>query len=282
MLLGAQLADARDRLVSELALSPREARLETRLLAAAALKVEPVWLIAHDTDRLTPERIAAIEALLARRLAGEPIAYILGEREFYGRPFRVGPATLIPRPETEHLVEAALARAAADAPTRALDIGAGSGCVAITLKLERPLWRIASVDTSADALVVARDNGERLGAEVAWLESDLFTALAGQTFDLIVSNPPYVAAADRHLSQGDARFEPRRALVSGTDGLDAIRAIIKQAPAHLAPGGWLLLEHGYDQGEAVPALLTEAGYQEVFMARDLAGQARVSGGRRAL
>ncbi|MFA5082445.1 MAG: peptide chain release factor N(5)-glutamine methyltransferase, partial [Hydrogenophilaceae bacterium] len=151
---------------------------------------------------------------------------------------------------------------------------------AITLKLERPDWSVCALDVSTEALAVAQVNGERLGAGVEWLESDLFAALAGRTFALIVSNPPYVAAADNHLDQGDVRFEPRGALASGADGLDAIRAIVKRAPAHLAPGGWLLLEHGYDQGEAVPSLLRTAGYEEVFMDRDLAGQPRVSGGRR--
>lgn len=278
MTLAGYLAGAATRLAEALALSPREARLEARTLAAAALGVEPVWLIAHDTDIPDPGQLARLEALLGRRLAGEPVAYILGEREFYGRPFRVGPATLIPRPETEHLVEAALARGPAQA--RALDIGTGSGCIAITLKLERPDWQVTAVDLSPEALAVARGNGERLGAPVEWLASDLFAALPGRRFDLIVSNPPYVPEADPHLAEGDVRFEPVGALASGPDGLDAIRAIVKRAPAHLADGGWLLLEHGYDQGEAVPGLLREAGYGEVFMARDLAGQARVSGGRR--
>lgn len=275
--LAAYLAEASGRLLAASGLSRREIRLELRLLAAAALAVEPVWLIAHDTDVLSPDQLGALEDLVARRLVGEPVAYILGRREFYGRPFRVGPATLIPRPETEHLVEAALARGAAGA--RVLDIGTGSGCIAITLKLERPDWQVCAVDISAPALAVARDNGTQLGAEVEWLESDLFDALTGRRFDLIVGNPPYVAAADPHLSQGDARFEPPGALASGADGLDAIRAIVKRAPDHLEPGGWLLLEHGYDQGEAVPALLRGAGYGEVFMERDLAGQARISGGR---
>lgn len=278
--LAAHLAAAAERLAHASGLSGREARLEVRVLAAAALEVAPVWLLAHDTDQLDPGRQEALDALIGRRLAGEPVAYILGEREFYGRRFRVGPATLIPRPETEHLVEAALARGPAAA--RVLDIGTGSGCIAITLKLERPDWSVSAVDVSAGALAVAKENGARLGAAVEWLESDLYAALAGRRFDLIVSNPPYVPETDPHLGQGDVRFEPRSALASGADGLDAIRAIVEQAPAHLNPGGWLLLEHGYDQGESVPALLADAGYQEVFMARDLAGQARVSGGRRAL
>lgn len=278
MTLADYLAAAAGRLAAAQALEPREARLEARVLASAALGVAPVWLIAHDRDALAEAQLAALEAAFGRRLGGEPVAYIVGEREFYSRPFQVGPATLIPRPETEHLVEAALARGPAAA--RVLDIGTGSGCIAITLKLERPAWSVSAVDVSAAALAVARGNGERLGAAVEWLESDLFGALAGRVFDLIVSNPPYVPEADPHLAQGDVRFEPRGALASGADGLDAIRAIVERAPAHLASGGWLLLEHGYDQGEAVPALLRAAGYGEVFMAQDLAGQARVSGGRR--
>lgn len=271
------LADQAARLAKALDLDARAARLETRVLAAAALGVEPVWLIAHDTDRLDAGRQAALDTLFDRRLAGEPVAYIVGEREFYGRPFRVGPATLIPRPETEHLVEAALARGPAQA--QVLDIGTGSGSIAITLKLERPDWSVCAVDLSDAALAVARGNAERLDAAIEWLASDLFDALAGRVFDLIVSNPPYVPEADPHLTEGDVRFEPRTALAAGADGLDAIRAIVAQAPAHLADGGWLLLEHGYDQGEAVPALLRGAGYAEVFMERDLAGLARVSGGR---
>ncbi len=271
------LADAHRRLAETSFLSAAEARLEARLLAAAAFKVAPVWLIAHDTDQPTPEQIVAFESLLARRLAGEPVAYLLGQREFYGRPFQVTPDTLIPRPETEHLVEAALARGPARA--RVLDIGAGSGCIAITLKLERPDWQVTAVDLSPAALAVARTNATRLGAEIEWLESDLFAALSGRTFDLIVSNPPYVAETDPHMTQGDVRFEPRSALTSGADGLDAIREIVKRAHAHLENGGWLLMEHGWDQGEAVGRLLDNAGFAEVFLASDLAGQERISGGR---
>ncbi|MDD3528302.1 MAG: peptide chain release factor N(5)-glutamine methyltransferase, partial [Gallionellaceae bacterium] len=187
------LADQAARLAKALDLDARAARLETRVLAAAALGVEPVWLIAHDTDRLDAGRQAALDTLFDRRLAGEPVAYIVGEREFYGRPFRVGPATLIPRPETEHLVEAALARGPAQA--RVLDIGTGSGSIAITLKLERPDWSVCAVDLSDAALAVARGNAERLDAAIEWLASDLFDALAGRVFDLIVSNPPYVPEA---------------------------------------------------------------------------------------
>jgi release factor glutamine methyltransferase len=264
------------RLVDQGIVDPAVARIEARLLAQEALGTGQTWLIAHGTDTLTPARIAAIEALTRRRLAGEPMAYILGEREFHGRVFRVSPATLIPRPETEHLVEAALARGPTQA--RVLDIGTGSGCIAITLKLERPDWRVTGVDISHAALEVARGNADRLGAEIDWLESDLFAALSGRTYDLIVSNPPYVAESDPHMSQGDVRFEPRSALTSGDDGLDAIRAVITQAGVHLSASGWLLLEHGWDQAEPVGRLLASAGFTEIFLERDLAGLARVSGG----
>jgi release factor glutamine methyltransferase len=176
------------------------------------------------------------------------------------------------------LVEAALARGPVNA--RVLDIGTGSGCIAITLKLERPDWQVAAVDLSLDALAVARGNASRLGAEVEFLHGDLFSALAGRTFDLVVSNPPYVAEADPHMTQGDVRFEPRTALTSGEDGLDAIREITKRAPTHLAKGGWLMMEHGWDQGEAVRRLLADAGFAAAFQECDLAGHPRVSGGRR--
>lgn len=277
-------------------LPPREARLEAQLLLAHALKVDRVWLIAHDTDPLTPAQLDACNALIARRLVGEPIAYLLGEREFYGRRFQVTPAVLIPRPETELLVDLALERLPADAPARVLDLGTGSGCLALTLALERPLAQVTAVDASADALAVARENAHHLQvANVALIESDWFAVLEGgagcnppgrmnpapqrRAFDLIVANPPYVAAADPHLAQGDVRFEPLSALAAGADGLDDLRRIIAAAPAHLAPGGGLLLEHGWDQGEAVPALLYAAGFIDVECVPDLAGQPRVSLGR---
>lgn len=271
------LDDAAARLSRQLDLSPREARIEAGTLAGHGLGVNRAWLIAHDRDELTPEQAAQLNALIERRGKGEPVAYIVGEREFYGREFRVGPATLIPRPETEHLVEAALKRAPQNA--RVLDIGTGSGCIALTLKLERPDLAVTAVDVSAPALDIARANAAALHAEAAFIASDLFAALDGRQFDLIVSNPPYIPEADAHLSQGDLRFEPQNALASGPDGLDAIRLIVEQAKAHLVPGGWLLFEHGYDQGEAVQVLLKNAGYAEVFLEQDLAGQPRVSGGR---
>lgn len=277
--VGPYLRSVADRLASSLGLTRPEAQLEARILVTHGLGVTRAWLVTHGEDALSPAQLDRLEGLLARRLAGEPVAYILGEREFYGRPFRVTPATLIPRPETEHLVEAALHRLPADQPINVLDIGTGSGCIAITLKLERPAWQVAAVDLSAAALNVARENGERLGAEVEWLQSDLFAALAGRRFDLIVSNPPYVAEGDSHLGQGDVRFEPATALTSGPDGLNTIRRVIEQAPTHLESNGWLMFEHGLDQGESVGKLLNRAGFTQVFLERDLAGQARISGGR---
>ncbi|MDP2430869.1 MAG: peptide chain release factor N(5)-glutamine methyltransferase [Pseudomonadota bacterium] len=272
-----QLTRATRQLAESLALPPREARLEAQVLFAHALGVNRAWLIGHDRDTLTPEQTAAIETLLKRRLAGEPVAYLLGEREFYGRPFRVTPDVLIPRPDTELLVELALERLPQDAHLNVLDIGVGSGVVAISLALERPRCRVTGVDLSAGALRVARANAETLGADVEFLAGDVFDALGGRRFHLIVSNPPYIAAADPHLTRGDLRFEPPQALASGGDGLDLIRRLVSEAPAHLEAGGWLLLEHGWDQAAAVRALLAEAGFGEPFSGRDLAGHERVSG-----
>lgn len=236
------------------------------------------WLIAHDQDVVLPEHETAFDSLAARRRAGEPVAYLVGEREFFGRPFTVSPAVLIPRPETELLVELALARAPQDAAV--LDLGCGSGCIPVTLKLERPDLDVTAVDISPAALDEARGNASRLGAGICFLQSDWFAALAGEIFGLIVSNPPYIEQHDPHLAQGDLRFEPRHALTDEADGLAHLRRIVSGAPAHLALGGWLLFEHGWDQGPASRELLAEAGFAEVQTWTDLAGLDRVSGGRR--
>lgn len=273
------LGDAAARLVAALALTPREARLEARVLAAFAWAREPAWLVAHDTDPVDSPRRTAFDTLLLRRLAGEPIAYLTGTREFYGRSFRVSPDVLIPRPETELLVELALARMLPDTPLEILDLGTGSGCVAITLALERPSARVTAVDRSAAALAIARSNAARLGAAIDFQESDWFGALRGRHFDIIVGNPPYVAAADPHLERGDVRFEPASALVAGKDGLDDLHRLIAAAPRFLTPGGCLLLEHGYDQAEAVRQVLCERGFIRVSSWQDLAGTPRVSGGK---
>jgi release factor glutamine methyltransferase len=272
------LGAASRQLVATLGLDTRTARLETRVLAAFAWNVSPAWLIGHDTDPLADAHIAAFDALLVRRLAGEPVAYLTGTREFYGRPFQVSPDVLIPRPDTELLVELALARMPADHAMDVLDLGTGSGCIAITLALERPLAHVTAVDRSAAALAIARRNADTLNARVEFLASDWFDTLAGRYFDLIVGNPPYVAVADPHLARGDVRFEPVSALAAGHDGLDDLRRLTRAARAHLRHGGTLLLEHGYDQADAVQALLRESGIPQPRSWADLAGILRVSGG----
>ncbi len=272
------LADASRRLAAALGLERREARLEARVLAAWAWEVAPAWLIAHATDTPDAAARAGFEAVLARRLAGEPVAYLTGRREFYGRAFAVGPAVLIPRPETERLVELALERLPPGEAVSVLDLGTGSGCIAITLALERPQARVTAVDRSSAALAIARRNADILNATVEFLDSDWFAALGGRRFDVIVANPPYVASDDPHLHQGDLRFEPASALAAGADGLADLRTLAAAAPAHLMPGGTLLLEHGWDQAEAVRALLHATGFANAATWQDLAGQPRISGG----
>ncbi|WP_255988067.1 peptide chain release factor N(5)-glutamine methyltransferase [Chitinolyticbacter albus] len=253
-------------------------RVDARLLLQHALGVSRAWLVAHDDDALEAAAVARFEALAVRRRAGEPIAYLLGVREFYGRDFSVGPGVLIPRPETELLVELALARAPQGASL--LDLGTGSGCVPITLKLERPDLAVTALDISADALAIATRNAEGLGAKIRLLQSDWYAALGEERFDLIVSNPPYIVAGDAHLTQGDLRFEPIAALTDHADGLAHIRTIIAGAVSRLHPGGWLLFEHGYDQGPASRMLLAAAGFSATQTWQDLAGLDRVSGGIR--
>ncbi|MDP2030208.1 MAG: peptide chain release factor N(5)-glutamine methyltransferase [Thiobacillus sp.] len=270
--------DATARIAAALNLQRRDARLDARVLVAHVLGVDTAWLIAHDTDALPAQQIRAFQALLMRRLSGVPIAYLTGRREFYGRPFLVSADVLIPRPDTELLVELALARIPPDQGVDILDLGTGSGCIAITLALERPLAHVTAVDRSPAALAIARRNTETLTARVEFLASDWFSALSGRQFDLIVSNPPYIAAADPHLAQGDVRFEPLSALAAGADGLDDLRHLITAACAHLQPGGTLLLEHGYDQSEAIRALLRQNGIPFPQSWDDLAGVQRVSGG----
>jgi release factor glutamine methyltransferase len=267
-------------LESVLALDSITARIEVQMLLQHVLGVNRAYLLAHPERVLNNAEFANYRALLQRRLSGEPLAYILGEREFFGLDFRVTPATLIPRPDTELLVELALQRVPQRG--RALDLGTGSGAIALSIAHSRPDAAVTAVDASADALEVARDNARRLNTPNArFMHSDWFSALAGEGYDLIVSNPPYIEDADAHLSQGDLRFEPRSALASGADGLDDIRRIVAGAKAHLNPGGWLMFEHGYDQAARARELLETAGYAEVFSARDLSGIERVSGGRYA-
>lgn len=255
-------------------------RLEARVLLREVLRRDDAWLIAHGDDALTVAQSQQYAALVARRAAGEPIAYLTGTREFYGRSFAVTPAVLIPRPETELLVELALQRLPAGAARCVADLGAGSGCIGITLAAERPQAQVTLVEASGPALEIARANAAQWApANTTVLHSNWFTAITTEQYDLIVANPPYVAEGDAHLRQGDLRFEPRTALAAGADGLRDLRHIITHAPRHLRADGWLLLEHGFDQAAACAHLLAAAGLREIFSAPDLAGMPRVSGGR---
>ena len=252
---------------------------DARALTRAALGVDDSYLAAHPAHALTAEQSDRFFGWARRRRAGEPVAYIVGEREFWSLTFRVTPAVLIPRPETELLVEFALERVAAAAAADVLDLGTGTGCVAVAIAKELPRARVTATDVSIAALAAARENAARHDASVELIESDWFDALTGRRFDLIVANPPYVADGDPHLQEGDVRFEPRAALVGGGDGLACIRTIVARARAHLERGGWLFFEHGHDQGAGCRALLQAQGYQDVFSRRDLAGIERASGGR---
>jgi release factor glutamine methyltransferase len=251
--------------------------VDQRILVCHALGLSRTALITQSERRLTADEAARVSALLQRRAAGEPVAYIVGQREFFGLPFETTPAVLIPRPDTELLVELALERLPRQG--RVLDMGTGSGAIAVAIAHQRPDASVTALDASQPALQVASRNASRNGVRVRCLHSNWFAALAGQQFELIVSNPPYIAAGDQHLAEGDLRFEPSSALTDFSDGLSALRTIVAGAPQYLLPHGWLLLEHGYDQAAAVRQLLTDAGYTEVQSWQDLAGIERVSGGR---
>ena len=252
--------------------------VDQRILLCHALGISRTALITQSERALSADEAARVSALLQRRLDGEPVAYIVGRREFFGLDFETTPAVLIPRPDTELLVELALERLPPRG--RVLDMGTGSGAIAVAIAHQRPDASVTALDVSEDALAVATRNALRNGASVRFLHSDWFGAVAGEQFELIVSNPPYIADGDRHLSEGDLRFEPGGALTDFADGLSALRTIAAGAPARLAPGSWLLMEHGYDQADAVRGLLSAADYTEVQSWRDLAGIERVSGGRR--
>ncbi len=253
---------------------------DAELLLAHALGRSRGWLFAHDDAVPASGAAAGFEALVARRAGGEPVAYLTGSRGFWRFDLAVTPDTLIPRPETELLVEAALDKLD-DAPGQsAADLGTGSGAIALALAHERPQARILATDRSPGALAVARGNAAALGiGSIEFREGDWFAPLHAERFDLIASNPPYIAAEDAHLSDGDLRFEPRTALTPGGDGLAAIRTLVAGASAHLLRGGWLLLEHGWDQGPAVRALMAAEGYADVATLRDLGGRERVTLGR---
>ena len=262
-------------LIEASALPPREARL----LVAHALGVDLAWVIAHGDEAPGAAVRERIRGLLQRRRAGEPVAYLLGRREFYGLELEVSPAVLIPRPETELLVDRARERIVGKS-SRVLDLGTGSGAIAIAIARSAPTAEVCATDASPAALALAQANAERYAPRVRFVLGDWFAALGGERFDLVLANPPYVAADDPHLSEGDLRFEPRAARVGGADGLDCIRRIVREARDHLTSGGWLLFEHGHDQGAACRALLADAGYTDIATWPDLAGIPRVSGGCR--
>jgi len=258
---------------------PRLPRLEARMLLEHVLQKPRAWMLAHDTDPIESWQAQQYQALATRRLAGEPMAYLVGHREFMGRDFAVTPDVLIPRPETELLVETALAWLADRPEAAVLDLGTGSGVIAVSIALGAPQASVTATDASAAALQVAVRNAARLGARVDFAQGSWYDALPARArYDLIVSNPPYIARNDEHLGRGDLRFEPRNALTDGADGLRDLAAIIAGAAARLRPGGALWLEHGWDQAAAVRQLLAGAGFGQVTSCRDLSGIERISGG----
>jgi release factor glutamine methyltransferase len=279
--IGEQLRLDGAALAQTLGLSVADARRETQILLCRALDVEPAWLLTHPESALEGAAQERYGRMLTRRLAHEPVAYILGEREFYGLAFEVTPDVLIPRPETELLVELALARVPKAAPWRILDLGTGSGCIAVTLGKLLPHTRIVATDLSEAALAVAARNAQRHRVTNLDLRvGTWFAAVATQRFDLIVSNPPYISEGDPHLRRGDLRFEPQSALVSEASGFAALSEIIAAAPRHLLAGGWLVLEHGFDQAAGVTQFLSATGFEALSSSNDLAGIPRAAVGRR--
>ncbi|MGQ0599264.1 peptide chain release factor N(5)-glutamine methyltransferase [Aquabacterium sp.] len=253
-------------------------RLDAQLLLCEALQQSHAWLLAHGSDLLPPAQQNRFLSGLARRTTGEPLAYILGDKAFFGLTLAVSPDVLIPRPDTETLVEWALELIPEQSATTVLDLGTGSGAIALAIQHQRPRAQVTAVDASEAALRVAQANAQQLQLPVAFRHGSWLTPVAGERFDLIVSNPPYIAEGDPHMAA--LGFEPKQALTAGADGLDDLRQIIAAAPAHLHAGGWLLLEHGYDQPVAVAQLLTERGFSNVSTRFDLGGQPRCTGGQR--
>ncbi len=267
--------------------SPRleavDARFESQLLLQHLLNANRAWLIAHENDTLSTDVLARFDQLINRRADGEPIAYILGNREFYGLKLTVTSATLIPRPDTEILVDAALNKIPTDTPLQILDLGTGTGAIALAIAQQRPQTQVTAVDASKAALEVAISNSKQLHiGNIHFLLSDWFNNLNGTLFDVIVSNPPYIENTDAHLNQGDLRFEPASALASGADGLDDIRRIIDDCLIHLKPQGWLMLEHGYNQAAAVADLMAQTGLVNIETFKDLGNNDRVTIGKSPL
>lgn len=255
-------------------------RLDAEVLLGHVIERSRAQLLARPELALAPASARHFRALITRRAQGEPVAYLTGWREFWSRRFRVTPATLIPRPETELLVELALERLPAGVPRRIADLGTGSGAIALTLAIDRPACRVTATDISRDALDIAGENAQRLGAEnVEFRSGDWCAPLEGERYEMIISNPPYIDAKDPHLLQGDLPHEPLTALTPGDDGMEAIEQIASAAPAHLVRGGWLLLEHGYEQAAAVAALLERHGYTGIEQRRDIGGHIRAVAAR---
>ncbi len=251
------------------------ARLDAALLLMQLTGLSRAGLIAHDQDQMADTTAAEFLSLISRRAAGEPEAYLLGHREFWSFDLKVNPHVLIPRPDTEVLVEAALQQEFTDV----LDLGTGSGAVILALKKERPHCRACAVDISAPALQTAAENARALGLNVEFVQGSWFAPLQGRLFDLIVSNPPYIAAGDPHLQRNGLNFEPQNALVSGEDGLDDIRIIVQEAPAFLRPGGVLMFEHGWTQHESAAELMRRRGFADIVGIKDYSGRVRVTRGR---
>ena len=261
-------------------LSARQAgvdRLDAQLMLCELLEQSRTWLLAHDRDLIAPDTLARFQSWVTRRAQGEPLAYLLGDKEFFGLSLQVNPHVLIPRPDTEILVEWALEHLAAQPEQNVLDLGTGSGAIALALQHRCPQAHVTAVDASAGALQTAQHNAQKLNLPVRFLLGSWLQPVQGESFDLIVSNPPYIAEHDPHLQA--LTHEPITALTAGPDGLDDLRHIVLAARDHLRPGGWLLLEHGYDQAEAVAALLAQAGYTRIETRRDLGGNTRCTGGQ---
>jgi release factor glutamine methyltransferase len=282
--LGHIISKAQQKLIQTLQLPKIEARIEVQILLNSILpQATRAWLIAHENDALEANIHADFQALLNRRLKGEPIAHIIGHREFYGMVLQVTTDTLIPRPDTETLVEAALSRIPENRNVSVLDLGTGTGAIALAIANHRPQAEVIAVDASKKALAVAKNNAQRLAINnVSFQVSNWYDALEDGRFDLIVSNPPYIEQDDAHLQQGDLRFEPLSALASGEDGLDDIRHIIAHALIHLKPQGWLMLEHGYNQAESVSDLMADTGLVDIATIQDLGGNDRVTIGKNPL